>query len=57
MVSFGPSDKDLSTVAAACQRTLLNAIEKYALFQNAGVADELSLVSSQIDALESNRDG
>ncbi len=52
LVSFGPSDKDLKTVAAACHRTMLNAIEKYAHFLNVNVSQELSGLSRRIDALE-----
>ncbi len=52
LVSFGPSNKGLFLVATACQRTLINAIEKYALFQNACIADELSFLSRETDALE-----
>lgn len=52
LVNFGPSDKDLILVATACQRTMLNAIEKYGLFLNASATEELSAVSLRIDALE-----
>lgn len=52
LVSFGPSDTHLTLVAAACQRTMLNAIEKYASFQNTNVSNELSQLSPRIDALE-----
>jgi hypothetical protein len=56
LVSFGPSDKDLTTVAAACHRTMLNAIEKYARFLNVDVSQQLSGLSRRIDAIE-ERDG
>ena len=52
MVSFGPSNKGLATVAAACHRTLINAIEKYALFQQVNVAPDLSALSRANDELE-----
>lgn len=51
-MNFGPSDKNLILVATACQRTMLSAIEKYGLFLNASVTEELSAVSLRIDALE-----
>lgn len=56
LVSFGPSDKDLSSVAAACQRTMVNAIEKYVLYLNVKMSDELSAMSSRIDTIEENSD-
>lgn len=52
LINFGPSDKDLTLVATACQRTMLNALEKYALFLNADISKELSILSPKIDALE-----
>ena len=59
LVNFGPSDRDLTFVATACDRTMLNAIEKYALFLNASVSEDLSAASLRIDALEAapQRDG
>lgn len=52
LVSFGPSNKGLAIVAAACHRTLINAIEKYGSFQKANVASELALLDGANDALE-----
>lgn len=52
IMSFGPSDKGLPVVAAACHRTLINAIEKYASFQHVDVATDLALLSEENDALE-----
>jgi len=52
IVSFGPSDKGLVIVAAACHRTLINAIEKFALFRNVNIATELSQLSGENDVLE-----
>ncbi|HMV59275.1 MAG TPA: DUF5677 domain-containing protein [Nitrospira sp.] len=52
LINFGPSDKDLALVATACQRTMVNAIEKYAQFLNVRVSEELSLLNPKIDALE-----
>jgi len=53
-INFGPSDKDLTLVAIACQRTIVNAIEKYSQFLNVCVSEELSLLNLKIDALENN---
>lgn len=52
LINFGPSDKDLTLVATACQRTMLNALEKYARFLSTDVSKELSLLNLKIDALE-----
>jgi hypothetical protein len=52
IVSFGPSEKGLAIVAAACHRTLINAIEKFALFRNENIAAQLSKLSGENDLLE-----
>lgn len=39
-------------VAAACHRTLINAIEKYALFRQVNVAADLTVLSRANDELE-----
>ena len=52
LINFGPSDKDLTLVATACQRIIVNAIEKYAQFLNDRVSEELSFLIPKIDALE-----
>jgi hypothetical protein len=56
VVSFGPSDKGLALVAVACHRTLINAVEKFALFQNANIAIKLSQLSGENDILEGKYD-
>lgn len=57
LINFGPTDKDLTFVAIACQRTIVNAVEKYAQFLNIRVSTELSLLNQKIDALEDHGDG
>lgn len=51
-VIFGPSDKGLALTANACHRTLINAAEKFALFQNVNIATELIKINSENDLLE-----
>jgi len=53
LMSFGPSDKGLPVVAAACHRALINAIEKYASFQRVNVDTDLAVFSKENDELES----
>lgn len=57
VMNLGPSDKGLSIVAAACHRTLINAIEKYASFQQVNVATDLAVLSRENDALEEKHCG
>jgi hypothetical protein len=52
LVNFGPSNRDLPIVAAACHRTLINAIEKYGAFQKTDVAADLAILSKENDVLE-----
>lgn len=52
IMSFGPSDKGLTLVAAACHRTLINAIAKYASFLGIDVETDLALLSKENDVLE-----
>lgn len=52
IVSFGPSDRGLTLVAVACNRTLINAIEKFALFQGVNITTELSQLSDENNVLE-----
>lgn len=52
VVSFGPSDKGLAFTIVVCNRTLINVIEKFALFQNTNVATELSQLNNENEILE-----
>ena len=52
LISFGPSDNGLCLVATASQRTLINGMEKYSLFQNVRISNELSELSHEIDTFE-----
>ncbi len=52
IISFGPSDKGLAITAAACIRSLINAIEKYASFQHIDISNNLALFSKENDELE-----
>ena len=52
IMSFGPSDKGLPIVAVACHLALINAIEKYALFQQVDVTTDLANLSRENDELE-----
>jgi len=52
IMNFGPTDKGLTIVVAACHRTLVNAIEKFASFQQVNVANELAILSEENDVLE-----
>ena len=52
LLNFGPSDEGLAMVAAACNRALINAIEKYASFHNVIVASELAEYSVENNSLE-----
>jgi hypothetical protein len=51
-VNFGPSDKGLSEVAAACERTMLSLIETYAQYFSQAVSEELLSLSRRIDDIE-----
>lgn len=57
IINFGPSDKGLPIVAVICHRTLINAIEKYASFQEVNVATDLAFLSGENDALEKKHCG
>jgi hypothetical protein len=52
IVSFGPSDKGLALLAVACHRTLINAVERFALFQGTNITTELCQLSGENDVLE-----
>lgn len=52
IMSFGPSDKQLPFVAAACHRTFINAIEKYALFNQVDITTALDKLNKENDLLE-----
>lgn len=52
LLNFGPSDKGLAMVASACNHALINAIEKYATFQDVIVASELAEYHGENNALE-----
>jgi hypothetical protein len=52
ILSFGPSDEGLALAVVVSHRILINAIEKFALFQNANIASELAQLSGENDVLE-----
>jgi len=51
-LTFGPSDKGLGLIAAACYRTAINAIAKYSVFLSIDVQAELASISKETDLLE-----
>jgi hypothetical protein len=52
ILSFGPSDKWLAPVAIACHRALINAMQKFALFQGTNITTELSQFNNEINLIE-----